>query len=71
MKIVIVGASGTIGKGIVQLLAPNHKLVKVWMSGTLPDSYLRSLSHARMAPSLRSASNAFVLNQLHAQSTSN
>lgn len=29
MKIVIVGASGTIGKGIVQLLAPNHKLVKV------------------------------------------
>jgi len=29
MKIIIIGASGTIGKGIVQLLAPNHKLVKV------------------------------------------
>ena len=29
MKIVIVGASGTIGKGIVELLARDHELVKV------------------------------------------
>ena len=29
MKIIIVGASGTIGKGIVQLLMPDHELVKV------------------------------------------
>ena len=29
MKIIIVGASGTIGKGIVQLLSSKHDLVKV------------------------------------------
>ena len=33
MKIIIVGASGTIGKGIVEVLAPDHELVKVGFSG--------------------------------------
>jgi len=29
MKIIIIGASGTIGKGIVELLMPDHELVEV------------------------------------------
>ena len=29
MKIIIIGATGTIGKGIVKLLAPDHEMVKV------------------------------------------
>ena len=33
MKIIIIGATGTIGRAVVDLLAPDHDIVKVGFSG--------------------------------------